>query len=258
MINHFALTVLVVDDEAPARQRLTDLLKQDAGVATILESSNGRDALELIRAHSPDLVFLDVNMPEVSGPELISLIGVKQMPLTVFVTAYDQFAIGAFESNALDYLLKPFGDDRFIATMERARTRLTSLDRQDFERRLIALYPPAPPTALIERLVVKINGLSKIVHVADVHWFEGAGVYVTLHCINKDLLYRGALGELASQLNPLQFVRIHRSIIVNIDSIDYLEGLSHGEFEAVLKNGDRLRVSRTYRPLLEKRLGQSL
>lgn len=240
-----------------------------------------------IEQRLPDLVFLDVQMPEIDGLGVLERIlertGLEAMPLTVFVTAYDQHAVRAFEANALDYLLKPFSDERFEATMARVRSRLNERSRlderslHDFGRRLMRMIS-AEPTSFknryLDRLVVKSGGATRFIRVADIDWIEAAGVYVNLH-INiranlnsmqrpghpaegKEILYRSSLAELAERLDPARFVRVHRSTIVNIDSILQLEPISHGEFDVVLKNGARTRISRSFRAQLEERLGQSL
>ena len=230
------IRVLVVDDELPARQRLIDLLRKDARVSAILEASNGNAAIAAIRNQHPDLVFLDVQMPELDGLGVIDAVGIAAMPATIFVTAYDRHAIRAFEADALDYLLKPFSDERFEAALSRFKSNGCPFDR----------------------LVVKSAGKTRFLRLVDVDWIEAAGVYVNLHAGGKELLYRAALTDLAARLDPIRFVRIHRSAIVNIDSIIHLEPISHGEFAVVLRDGSRSRVSRSYRAQLEKRLGQTL
>jgi two-component system LytT family response regulator len=251
--------VLVADDEEPARQRLVDLLTKDTQIAGVTEAADGEAAVEAIEKKKPDLVFLDVQMPELDGLGVIDAIGAADMPLTVFVTAYDQHAIRAFEANALDYLLKPFSDERFEATMTRVKSRLDERSIGEFGQRILKMVAAAPATERrLDRLVVKSGGTTRFVRAIDIDWIEAAGVYVTLHVGGKELLYRAALNDLADRLDPRRFVRVHRSALVNIESIVQLEPMSHGEFEAVLKNGSRTRVSRTYRALLEKRLGQPL
>ena len=253
------LRVLVVDDEAPARQRLVDLLKKDPQVGGVSEAANGKAAVEIIGREAPDLVFLDVQMPELDGLQVIETVGAAAMPLTVFVTAYDQHAIRAFEANALDYLLKPFSDERWEAALARAKTRLDECNLREFGRSVLhMLATRSEPGRYIDRLVVKGSGTTRFIRVADIDWIEGAGVYVNLHVAGKEFLYRSTLNELAGHLDPLRFIRVHRSAIVNIDSILQLQPISHGEFEIVLKDGHRSRLSRTYRTQLEKRLGQSL
>jgi len=253
------LSVLVADDESPARQRIIDLLRRHSQVDAILEASDGLSAVEILQNRKPDLVFLDVQMPELNGLEVIAEVGAERMPLTVFVTAYDEHAIGAFEANALDYLLKPFSDERFDMTMARVSRRMDERSGREFGRRILRMVSAAPARIPpLDRLVVKSGGSIRFVRVADIDWIEAAGVYANLHIGGKELLYRAALNELAERLDPLRFVRVHRSAIVNIESILHLERMSHGEFEVVLKNGSRPRISRTFRAQLEKRLGQSL
>jgi two-component system LytT family response regulator len=253
------LRVLVVDDEVPARQRLVDLLGKDSQVGDILEAENGIVAVEIIQNRRPDVVFLDVQMPELDGFGVIRAVEPERMPLTVFVTAYDQHAIRAFEVDALDYLLKPFSDARYEAAMVRVKSRLDDDSMREFGRQMQQMISKtAVPEGRWDRLVVKSGGTTRFVKVADIDWIEAAGVYVNLHVAGKELLYRAALHELTQRLDPVRFVRIHRSAIVNIESILHLEPISHGEFEVVLKNGSRSRVSRSYRAQLEKRLGQAL
>jgi two-component system LytT family response regulator len=253
------LCVLVADDEVPARQRIIDLLRSHSQGAAIIEAPDGLTAMEIIQDQRPDLVFLDVQMPELTGLEVIAEVGAERMPLTVFVTAYDQHAIRAFEANALDYLLKPFSDERFEATMARVSIRMDERSVREFGRRILRMVSAAPGGDLpLDRLVVKSGGSTRFVRVADIDWIEAAGVYANLHIGGKELLYRAALNDLAERLDPVRFVRVHRSAIVNIESILHLEPISHGEFEVILKDGSRSRISRTYRRQLEKRLGQSL
>ena len=244
-----SLKILVVDDEALARRRLVDLLGKVDAVAVVFEAADGAAAVQAIAEHHPDVVFLDMQMPGPSGLDVVDTVGAQRMPITVFVTAYDRYAIRAFEANALDYLLKPFSDERFEAAMQRILARLD-------ERR-------TPPVALEEparwdRLVVKSAGATHIVKTTDIDWIEAVGVYVNLYVGDKALLYRAPIHLLADKLYPAHFVRIHRSAIVNIESIVRLEPISHGEFDVVLKHGGRTKVSRTYRAQLEKRLGQAL
>ncbi|MBV9887123.1 MAG: response regulator transcription factor [Acidobacteria bacterium] len=253
------IRVLVADDELPARQRLFDLLHKDSGVGTISQAENGAIAVEMIRTQRPDILFLDVQMPELDGLGVIDAIGANEMPLTVFVTAYDEHAIRAFEANALDYLLKPFSDERFEATMARIKTRLNERGMREFGMHVLEMVSREPShEQFLDRLVVKAAGTTRFVRAADIEWIEAAGVYVTLHVGAKEVLYRAALNDLARKLDPMRFVRVHRSAIVNIESVSHLQPISHGEFEVVMKSGTRSKISRTYRAGLEKRLGQSL
>ena len=253
------IRVLIVDDEAPARQRLADLLEQDAEVHILSEAGDGRTAVQMILSEKLDLVLLDVQMPELNGLEVMEAVGTEHMPLTVFVTAYDQHAIRAFEANALDYLLKPFSDERFEAMLTRVKSRRDDVYLREFGQGLARMITSqAATTRYLDRLAIKIDGITRVVRVKDVEWIEAAGIYVNLHASGKTYLYRASLTDLEQSLDPTRFLRIHRSVIVNVDNIIQLEPLSHGEFKLLLKDGSRPHVSRTYRASLEKRFGQRL
>jgi len=258
------ICLLVVDDEAPARRRLIDRLRQDRDVGRILEAENGIAAIDLVQSARPDIVFLDVQMPGVDGFGVIDAIGPERMPLIIFVTAYDEFAIKAFEADAVDYLLKPFGNKRLGATLERAKRRLREQRpgegvAQSLGPELLGLVTRhVRPGAIWDWVVVRGRDDTRLIMTQDIHWVEASGVYVTVHTAARNFLYRGSLATFASRLDPLRFVRIHRSSIVNLRSIATLERRSHGEFGVLLKDGTRLLISRNYRPDVEARLGQAL
>jgi two-component system LytT family response regulator len=259
------ICVLVVDDEAPARRRLTELLAKDREISRVIEAKNGVAAVSMIQDERPDIVLLDVQMPGVDGFGVIDALGVENMPLTVFVTAYDQFALKAFEADAVDYLLKPFGDERYAKTMERAKKRLRAMregvadDGGAVGPELLKLAAKrAKPGEIWDWVVVRTRTTTRLLMTQDIDWVEAAGVYVTLHAGGEEYLYRANLSAVANRLDPFQFVRIHRSSLVNLKSIAFLERRSHGEFEIVLKDGTRLMLSRNYRAEVEMRLGQSL
>ena len=253
------IKTLIVDDEPLARERLAGLLGLETDIEIVAQCRDGEEAVMAVQDHSPDLMFLDVQMPQMNGFDVIDAVGPERMPLVIFVTAYDQHAIRAFDANALDYLLKPYSDERFEAAMARAKSRLDERNLREFGRRMLQMVSKIPPQSRRwDRFVVKSAGSTRFLRVAEIDWIEAAGVYVTLHVAGKDFLYRASLTELAEKLDPQRFIRVHRSAIVNIESIVQLEPATHGEFEVVLKNGSRTRVSRTYRAQLEQRLGQSL
>src|ERR1700739_1830729 len=209
--------VLVADDELPARQRLMDLLRRDDQVASVSEAADGETAVELIQRQKPDSLCLDVQMPELDGLAVIDAIGAAQMPLTVFVTAYDQHAIRAFEANALDYLLKPFSDERFEGALARAQARLEERSMLEFGQRVMKMVSAAPAGTdrRWDRLVVKSGGSTRFVRVVDVDWIEAAGVYVNLHVGGKEFLYRTALNTLGGRRAPRAGVggwRLARSV----------------------------------------------
>ncbi len=256
---------LVVDDEAPARRRLVDLLKKDRDIARIIEAENGVHAVKRIQEDKPDILFLDVQMPGVDGFGVIDAVGVEDMPLTVFVTAYDRFALQAFEADAVDYLLKPFSDKRYDQTMERVKQRLREV-RADPAQNAASIGPDllklvekrSKPGEIWQWIVLKSRDTTRLIMTEDIDWIEAAGVYVTLHTGGEEFLYRASLATVASRLDPFLSVRIHRSSIINLRSISHLERRSHGEFDVILKDGSQLTMSRTYRAEVEAMLGQSL
>jgi len=253
------IRALVVDDEAPARKRVVEQLNNDRDIDDVLEAENGITAVEMIEKEKPDIVFLDVQMPEVDGFGVISAIGVEHMPLTIFVTAYDRFALKAFDADAVDYLLKPFSTKRFEHALTRAKMRLPQAGAPPLGPHVLDLIAKrAAPGELWDWLVIKSGGLTRFVLASEIDWIEAAGVYVNLHAQGKEYVYRASLGIVTKRLDPFRFVRIHRSNIVNLRSVVHLEPTSHGEFEVLLKDGARLIVSRNYRAELEKRLGQTL
>jgi len=235
------IRALVVDDESLARRNLTVLLNRDPDIGSVAECASGLDAIQEIRKSKPDLVFLDVQMPECGGFDVLELLGSDLPPTVIFVTAYDEYALRAFEAGALDYLLKPFDDARFGRALSRAKEKL-------------AHYLPPQPRAP-ERLVVRSRGQVLFVSVADIDWIEAAGYYACLHVGSDTHILRRSLSELEQDLGDEKFVRIHRSLVVNLERIRGLELQTGGEYEVVLKSRVRLRLSRRYRKRLQDRLG---
>jgi two-component system, LytTR family, response regulator len=234
------IQALVVDDESLARRNLTVLLRRDPDIGSVVECASGLDAIEEIRKSKPDLVFLDVQMPECGGFDVLELLGGDLPPTIIFVTAYDEYALRAFEAGALDYLLKPFDDARFGRALNRAKEKL-------------AHYLPPQPTSA-ERLVVRSQGQVLFLSVADIDWIEAAGYYACLHVGRDTHILRRSLLELEQDLGDV-FIRIHRSIIVNLERIRGLELQTSGEYEVLLKSKVRLRLSRRYRKRLQDRMG---
>ena len=235
------LRVLVVDDEPLARRNLTVLLERDRDVGSIAECGSGMEAVAAIRQSAYDLVFLDVQMPECDGFDVLELLGRDVPPAIVFVTAFQEHALRAFEAGALDYLLKPFDDARLERALARAKEK-------------IAHYAPdrSPRT---DRLVVKSRGQVRFVDVADIDWIEAAGCYACLHVGAATHILRRPLSELQTDLGEARFVRIHRSVLVSLDRIRGIELHEGGDHEVVLKSGARLRLSRRFRKSLQERLG---
>jgi two-component system, LytTR family, response regulator len=240
-------TVLIVDDEPLARAGLSALLAQDPDVAAILEAGDGVQAVEAIRTQVPDLVFLDVQMPERDGFGVVADVGPERMPATVFVTAHDEHAIQAFEINAVDYLLKPVTAERFGQALARAKSRLAVTPADDERRQMVEMLATiVSPTRYVQRLAVKTSGRTVFVDVADVDWIEAAENYVELHAGPSSHLLHVPLGTIEKSLDPALFLRIHRSTIVRIQRIVELQPGVHGEFVVILTDGTRLDSGRTY------------
>lgn len=238
--NAVTIRVLVVDDEPLARSNVTVLLRRDPHVTLLGECSSGTEALAQIRRTQPDLLFLDVQMPECDGFDVLEMLGGAVPPAVIFVTAHDEHALRAFEAGALDYLLKPFDDARFVKALQRAKTTLA-------HSRVTRSRPSS-------RLVIKDRGEVLFVKVADIDWIEAADYYACLHVGTRILVLRRSLVELESELDPAQFCRIHRSAIVNLERIRSLGVKDDGEYEVVLESGARLRLSRRFRGRLQSRL----
>lgn len=254
------IRAFVVDDEPPARRRVVELLEREPDVDVAGEYANGHDAIEAIERDAPDLLFLDVQMPELDGFAVLERAKIEPLPVTVFVTAYDAYALKAFEVRALDYLLKPFSDERFEATLERARERLVSREREALGEKLLSLVDTQPIAAsprYLERLVVKTTGRVLFLDVGNVDWIEAAGVYVTIHEGGREHLLRESLTSLEERLDPRRFARIHRSTIVALDRVAELRLDEKGSHRVVLRDGSELRSSRRHRESLEARLRDS-
>ena len=252
------IRTLVVDDEPIARERVLSLLQQEDDVEVVGECGDGAQAVAAIQHQVPDLVFLDVQMPGVDGFGVIEAIGAEKMPTVVFVTAYDEYALRAFEVHALDYLLKPFGRDRFRQTLSHARAHLERRRAGDLGRRLLALVNDIKPEApKLDRLIVKSGGRVFFLRTGDLDWIEAAGNYVRLHLGEESHLFRETMNRMEARLDLKRFVRIHRSRIVNTDRIKELQPWFNGEYVVVLHNGARLTLSRGYREKLQERLGKA-
>jgi two-component system LytT family response regulator len=251
--------VVLADDEPLARERLRTLLAPEDWLEIVAECPNGTAAIESIERLHPDLVFLDVQMPGATGFEVIEAVGPDRMPLVVFVTAFDQYALRAFDVHALDYLLKPFDRDRFQQALGRARQQLERRPTGDLERRLLALVQDLKPAAQrLERFVIKSGGRVFFVRADEIDWIEAAGNYVKLHVGADAHLFRETMNALESQLDADTFFRIHRSHIVNIERVKELQPWFNGEYVVFLRNGTRLTLSRGYREKLQDRIGRPL
>ena len=237
------IRALVIDDEPLARSNILHLLRTNPEVEILGECATAVDGLASIRATNPDLVFLDVRMPEYDGFDMLEMLGADAPPAIIFVTAYDQYALKAFDTGALDYLLKPFNNARFARALDRARER-------------IAHRRQAP--AKMDRITIKSAGQVIFLPVADIDWIEAADYYASLHVGAKTHLVRRSMNDLESDLDPAQFCRIHRSTIVNLDRVRELRFDSDAEYELILATGAKLHLSRRYRKDLQSRLTPSV
>jgi two-component system LytT family response regulator len=271
------IRVLVVDDERLARVRLEDLLHREPGVEIVGSARNGALAVEAIRTLRPDLVFLDVQMPVMTGLDVIRTVGAGAMPATIFVTAYDAYALQAFDAAAIDYLVKPFGDERFEQAFARARRRialegiarhraqlLSALDRlePDAAASRTADTPPAPPPSsgaspprYLERIAVETRGKIRAVPVGDVDFITASGSYAELHVGDRRYVIRERMQALEERLDPTRFMRVHRSAIVRLDLVELLHRGAGGDYQVQLRGGMRLPVSRSRHEALERWLG---
>lgn len=251
------IRVLLVDDEPLAREMLREMLQGDPEVQIVGESCNGREALEAIRTQSPDLIFLDVQMPEVGGFEVLAALGKETIPYVIFVTAYDQYAVRAFEVQALDYLLKPFDQERFDVSWQRAKAQLLRDRNGGVDQRILALLEELRAgRSYLERLVIKAAGRIYFLETNEIDWIEAEGNYVSVHSAKKTHLMRETISSLEAQLDPKKFVRIHRSSIVRLDFIQELQPWFHGEYRVILKDGTQLTLSRNHRDKLQEALGK--
>jgi two-component system, LytTR family, response regulator len=242
--------VLIADDELLARQRISDLLAKEPDIEIVGTAATGDDAVNAIFELKPDLVFLDVQMPGLTGLQVVDAVGPEQMPATIFVTAYDQFALKAFDRAALDYLVKPFDDERFAEALRRARKMTTQLRSM-----LEETATEAPKSEYLERIAVESRGQVRVVPVSKIDYITASGPYAELHVGDRTFAIRERMQTLEERLDPNVFFRIHRSAIVRLDRIDTLTRHPGGDYGVRLKNGVELSLSRGRREELEQRLG---
>jgi two-component system, LytTR family, response regulator len=253
------IRVCVIDDEPIACRKVQRLLKEDPEIEVVRVCRNGEEAREAIESLLPDLIFLDVQMPEMDGFEVLKSLKTEKLPYVIFVTAYDSYAIQAFRVHALDYLLKPFDKKEFLEALKRAKVQV----HRDRERpggvdlsRLLNELSGRP--SFVERLVIKSYGKIFFLRVDEIDWIEAQGKYELIHAGKQTHLIREGMNKLEAELDPKKFVRIHKSTIVNVDCIEQLQPLFHSDFRAILRNGTALTISRRYREKLEQLLGRSL
>ena len=252
------LRVVIADDEPPARELLAALLAREADVELVGLAVNGTEAVEIIRAQSPQLVFLDIQMPQLNGFGVISSLPEKARPLIVFVTAFSEHAVQAFETQALDYLLKPFEFDRVRQTLVRARQRLTESSTADYPQRLLHLLRELPggDTGDWDRIAVRDGERTVFLCPMDIDWVEADGNYIRLHVGRETHLWRRQLHEAEARLTERGFVRVNRSTLINLDRVHAWEPLFHGDSTIVLRDGTRVTLTRTHRERFEKHVGK--
>ena len=242
------LRTLIVDDEPLARERIKRFLRDEADIEIIGECGNGKDAIATINGQSPDLVFLDIQMPEKNGFDVIRSLNGGKMPAIVFVTAYDQYALQAFDVHALDYLLKPFTRERIHRAVSRARESIENRRMGDIDERLISLIADLKTEKkYLERLVVKSTGRVFFLRADEIDWIEAAGNYVKLHVGRDTHMIRDTMNGIEGKLDPDKFLRIHRSTVVHIDRIKELHPMFSGDYAVILRDGTELALSRNYR-----------
>jgi len=251
------IKALIVDDEPLARDRIREMLKDHPEVEVIAEARNGREAIDSVANHNPDLVFLDVQMPDLNGFDVLQNLNVEQLPVIIFVTAYDQYALRAFDVHAVDYLTKPFDRQRFAEAVEQAKFFMKGAKEPDTARILSLLQELRAGARYLERFAIKNNETVFFVRAEDVDAIEAQGNYVRLNLAGSSHLLRDTLNNVESQINPRMFVRIHRRTIVNIDRVKEVQTWARGEYRVVLSTGAHYTLSRGYRQHFEKfiRLG---
>jgi two-component system, LytTR family, response regulator len=250
---------VIADDEHLARQKLIILLDAEPQVQIVAECRNGRETIAAIRALRPDLLVLDIQMPDLDGFQVLSEISSEQMPVVVFTSAYDEYAIRAFEAHALDYLLKPFDQRRLHDALERVRAEFWKARERKITQRILGLLAQVrsgtetqPAATYDDRIVIKVNGRVVFLDLDDIDWVEAAANYVRFNVGKESYLFRETISRVAERLDPKHFVRIHRSTIVNIRKIKELIPVNSGEYVVVLKSGKELSCSRGYRPALHE------
>jgi len=256
--NPSKIRALIVDDEPLARRRIKSLLAHDQSVEVIGECSDGYKAVTSISELNPDLVFLDVQMPAMDGFEVIKTISAEQMPTVIFVTAYDQYALKAFEVNALDYLLKPFDRRRFQKTLERAKAMIRGLKNGNVNNQLLSLLDDLRREQNIpDHFIIKSGDRVVFLRVEEIDWMSTVGNYVRLQVGRDSHLMRETMTGMESKLDPVSFMRIHRSTIVNLDRVKEVQPWAKGEYVVIMRDGTRLIMSRRYRERLNERLNKA-
>lgn len=250
------IRVLIVDDEPLGREIVRAMLENETEIETVLECENGKQAIDAIDTLRPDLMFLDIQMPQINGFDVIKAVDRSKLPYIIFITAYDHYAIKAFDVNALDYLLKPIDPDRFAQSIGRALKVIKNKSEYEFSQRVLALFDPQKPyDTYLERISVKSDGKIFLLRTSEIEWIIAEGNYVSVHIGKKSYLLRITISLLETKLQPNKFHRINRSTIVNIDFIKELVPMFRGEYQVILQDGTSLKLSSRFRDNLVKFLG---
>jgi two-component system LytT family response regulator len=253
------IKAIIVDDEPLAREKIRDMLKDDPSIEVVAECASGAKAVSAIEKLHPDLLFLDIQMPQMDGFAVLKTIPQENLPHVIFVTAHDQYALKAFEVYALDYLLKPFDKERFRTALKRAKSQVRRDQSSQVSSGILALLEELQESNRhLDRLVIKNSGRIHFIKTIDIDWIEADGNYVRIHAGKESHLLREPISSLETQLNAKKFLRIHRSTIVNLDRIHELQPWFHGEYRIILKDGTQLMLSRSYRDRLQQVLGKSV
>lgn len=247
------IKTVIVDDEPLSRERLRKLISKEEDLELTKACENGQEAIDYLKKELPDLLFLDIQMPEINGFEVLKRIEYESIPCIVFVTAYDEYALRAFEVNALDYLLKPFDQQRFQKAISRVKNQLQNKTQAQLGTRLTKLVNTLDKNSnYLDRIMIKSNGRVYFVKTNEIDWIEAAGNYLKLHCDKKNHMVRDTMSNMEEKLDPDQFFRIHRSVIVNIEKIRELQPWFHGDYMITLLDGQKLTMSRNYKDLLQR------
>lgn len=247
------IRAIVVDDEPLACKRLVKLLKEDEEVEVVDVCANGKEAIEQINKQEPELVFLDIQMPEINGFEVLKHIETEQVPAIIFVTAYDEYALKAFEVHALDYLMKPFSKDRFRDSLQRAKNTLKNENSVQVEEKIQNLLDyMEPEQESLSRILIKTSNRYFFMKAEDIDWIESAGNYVRIHSGKDHYLIRETMINMEKKLDSDKFFRIHRSTIINVEKVRELEQWFHGDYQVIMYNDEKLTMSRNYKGLLDR------
>jgi two-component system LytT family response regulator len=254
------IRAIIIDDEPLAREKVKLFAGDEPDIEIVDVCSNGHEAIASYNRYKPDLLFLDIQMPEMNGFEILQHLQGNTLSAVIFITAYDEFALRAFEFHAIDYLLKPYDRERFQRSVAHARVALHTTGQLETtaEQIKVLLDSVHQNSAKLERLIVKTNGKIIFLRLEEVDWIESAGNYVKLHCGNETHLIRETMNGLEQQLNPKKFIRIHRCTIINIEKIKELEPYFNGEYKVILNNNSQVFLSRNYKENFTKVLGKPL